>query len=359
MKNIAVITGLLISLFSFSQGNIEMMELEVTASADPADVCIGGPVQLSVTVSGGTGSYAYTWTSDPPGFSSTLRTPVVVPDTSTIYIVTANDGSSSGTDSVYVYVHDYPQISLGNDTTICSGNEIIIEAGTGFASYTWQDGSTGQSFTASSGGIYWVDVTNEWGCTTRDSLKLIVAGPPARPAKPAGPSYVDLYTSTSTTFSTTDFPGSVAYSWALVPEAGELDTNVNHVTIYWDEDFSGQCMLKVMATNMCGPGPWSDSLAITVVNTTGTDEHNGGLRINIFPNPGLGAFNISLKSSQVMTINMHIFDPHGKLVYRSGKLSVDRERIERPALENCSPGMYTLIIYHERGRSINKLVILE
>jgi len=202
-------------------------------------------------------------------------------------------------------------------------------------------------------------VANEWGCTSRDSLKLTVMSAPARPAKPAGPSFVDLYAGSSTGYSTTNFPGSVEYSWDVVPVAGELDTNGNQVIIYWDTDFTGQCMLRVMATNMCGAGPWSDSLAITVVNTTGTEEYNDVISIDIFPNPSYGTFSIILKSSQVMTINMHIFDPSGKMVYKSGKIPVHREHIESLGLEKCSPGIYTLIIDHQRGRSINKLVILE
>ena len=69
-----------------------------------------------------------------------------------------------------------PQISLGNDTTICSYDSLLLDAGTGFSSYDWSTGETSQLIfvdKANSGlgqVFYYVKVKNNSGCTASDSI---------------------------------------------------------------------------------------------------------------------------------------------------------------------------------------------
>lgn|GEM_PF-2161154 len=56
---------------------------------------------------------------------------------------------------------------------ITTNDSIIVEGGSGFSSYLWQDGSTNQSITISSGGIYNLSVTNNYGCLMTDSVEVI------------------------------------------------------------------------------------------------------------------------------------------------------------------------------------------
>ncbi|MCB0764696.1 MAG: gliding motility-associated C-terminal domain-containing protein [Flavobacteriales bacterium] len=49
-------------------------------------------------------------------------------------------------------------ISLGNDTTLCTGQTIILSPGPGFLSYLWEDGSTAAAHTASTPGVYSCEV---------------------------------------------------------------------------------------------------------------------------------------------------------------------------------------------------------
>jgi gliding motility-associated-like protein len=45
-------------------------------------------------------------------------------------------------------------IDLGNDTTFCSGNALILDAGPGFDSYLWSNGATTQTINATTSGTY-------------------------------------------------------------------------------------------------------------------------------------------------------------------------------------------------------------
>lgn len=50
-------------------------------------------------------------------------------------------------------------IDLGPDTSLCQGESIVLDAGPGFDTYTWQDNSTNQTLTASTTGTYHCTVT--------------------------------------------------------------------------------------------------------------------------------------------------------------------------------------------------------
>ena len=67
-------------------------------------------------------------------------------------------------------------LNLGNDTTICDGETITLDAGafSGFASYLWQDSSTAQTFLVDTTGLYYVYVVDTSGCTGIDSVYITV-----------------------------------------------------------------------------------------------------------------------------------------------------------------------------------------
>ena len=76
-----------------------------------------------------------------------------------------------------------PIVNLGADTTVCA-NAYVLQAGNAGATFLWNTGATTASITASSSGLYWVEVTNGTG-TTRDSINLTLAPPPVLTALPA------------------------------------------------------------------------------------------------------------------------------------------------------------------------------
>jgi len=89
------------------------------ATATPVVICTGDSTHLNVLGSGG-GSYTYSWTSVPPGFTSSLKNPWVHPMVNTTYNVVISQGSSSANGSVDVPVQPGPGVNAGNDTTYCN-----------------------------------------------------------------------------------------------------------------------------------------------------------------------------------------------------------------------------------------------
>ncbi|MCF6361358.1 MAG: T9SS type A sorting domain-containing protein [Cyclobacteriaceae bacterium] len=66
-------------------------------------------------------------------------------------------------------------VNLGADENLACNGSRLLDAGAGYASYLWQDGSTSQTFNATTGGIYWVQVDDGGGCIDQDTVKLIDA----------------------------------------------------------------------------------------------------------------------------------------------------------------------------------------
>jgi gliding motility-associated-like protein len=68
-------------------------------------------------------------------------------------------------------------LELGNDTVLCTGTSVVLNANPGFVDYTWQDGSTATNYTVTAPGKYYVDVTDACGVKMSDTL-VVSAAPP-------------------------------------------------------------------------------------------------------------------------------------------------------------------------------------
>jgi hypothetical protein len=338
--------------------SLQVSEYAVVASADPEGVCDGGSVQLHVEVFGGLGSYAYSWTSDPAGFTSTFQSPQVIPEVNTIYYVEAVDGTNTGSGQISVSVYELPEVTLGADTTVCEGEEVIFDAGIGFKTYEWQDGSSEQTFIATENGIYWVEVTNDFDCASRDSVVLLIHPLALQPAKPAGPGMVDLYEGNISDYITSELPDALYYLWELDPaNAGEVFNSGFDVSIKWDTTYVGQAWLKVMVTNICGDSPWSDSLEIMIVNTFGIGELEQELGLEIYPNPSSGTFTIEFNSMKEMYVNIHVMNSLSAVVFQSENIHLTGHYTNRIDLGHLAEGMYTITVENERGRLSRQLII--
>jgi hypothetical protein len=152
--------------------NVGLLGVDITSDKD--SLCYGGSTTLHANITGGSGNFTYTWTSDPPGFNSNEPEPMVSPLVSTTYYVEVSDGSITLEDNIAITVISLPQVNLGEDISVCQSGQAIFDAGAGFPSYLWSNGQTGQSITVTEPGIYWVEVTNDFGCSRRDSAEFII-----------------------------------------------------------------------------------------------------------------------------------------------------------------------------------------
>ncbi len=93
------------------------------------------------------------------------------------YFVTVSNGCGEASDSVYAEALPSPEIDLGEDTTICAGQTLILDPGGQFESYTWQDNSQFSFYEVTASGNYSVVVVNSYGCSAEDGLYVNVSDP--------------------------------------------------------------------------------------------------------------------------------------------------------------------------------------
>ncbi len=124
-------------------------------------------------------SRAWTFTGGTPS-SSTVQNPVVTYSTVGSYTarLIVTNGLGSDTLSKIVVVSNGFVVNLGNDTSVCPGSSVTLNAGTGGSSYLFSNGATTQTTTVTTAGTYSVTVTRANGCTVRDTLVITAAPAP-------------------------------------------------------------------------------------------------------------------------------------------------------------------------------------
>lgn len=148
--------------FTVGKSNTKLSTLDVTenqalplsavASATPSLICAGQSSQLDVVPVGGSGTYTYSWTSIPPGFTSSLPNPVVNPAVTTQYVAHVSDGAVTVDSPIDLTVIDPATAMAGNDTTLSfSSTQVPLNGeASNYASILWSSSGTGTFSAASS-----------------------------------------------------------------------------------------------------------------------------------------------------------------------------------------------------------------
>lgn len=116
-------------------------------------LCYGQTLLLDATQSGAT----YLWQDNSSGSTYTVT------QAGTYYVAVTNSCTTAYDTIVVNYSGSSSQVSLGNDTTLCPGNTLVLDATTpGGTAYQWQDNSMNPTFTVTQSGTYYVTI--DIGC---------------------------------------------------------------------------------------------------------------------------------------------------------------------------------------------------
>lgn len=143
--------------------------VRVTVKKSPAirlgrdtSFCAGQQVGLDA----GPGFAQYAWNT-----GDTLQQIIIDRQGQYIIKATTADGCISADTLQVQTIFARPQPRLQQTNSLCIGTTRMLDAGV-FAQYHWQDGSTGQKFRASGLGEYFVEVTDDNGCTGSDTTVI-------------------------------------------------------------------------------------------------------------------------------------------------------------------------------------------
>ena len=122
-------------------------------------------INTSATIIATTGFDTYMWNT-----GSTVGN--IVATTEGVYSVTVTDSEGCTTADYKNISINNPILFIGNDTSTCNGNGIMLDAGNSFVNYLWSNNSVEQLITTSGAGIYSVTVTDFYGCTVSDEATI-------------------------------------------------------------------------------------------------------------------------------------------------------------------------------------------
>jgi len=155
-------------------------------TADTA-VCAGGTVAIRLK---GDPRYAYAWSPAAGVSDTTAIAPLITPDSSQVYKVTAHyPGCRDSTRSLRIEVQPQPSADLGPDSVLCYGDTlrmqpVINPPGYPFYTYTWNPAtgldnpaSATPLFTAYATTALTLTVSTPIGCTGTDDILLTVTDP--------------------------------------------------------------------------------------------------------------------------------------------------------------------------------------
>lgn len=281
--------------------------LVVLASSDTT-ICLGDSVVLggNPAVMGGIPQYTYQWSPATGLDDPSLANPTASPVSSTQYFLVVNDGANqSDSDWVNITVMPPPAVDLGNDTTLCLGDSLVLDAVVPNGNYLWSDQSTQSTLTVQEAGAYFVNVSDSF-CITTDSIQVGIS--------------IDL---DSVKF-LVNGTGCVGDSMHFVCISdidenlvsalyefgnGSTSTSLNPIYVY---SAAGTYTVRLTA----GQGTCTSQAVEKPVEII--DCRDGGvgddwISISVFPNPAPGAFQVKVDLLDDGPSSLQLVDVHGRI----------------------------------------------
>ncbi len=265
----------------------------------------------------------------------------VVNSSGAYYVTVTNAGGCIDSDTINVFMKNNPVSALGNDTTVCIGQPLTLNAGNDGINYYWNTGATSNIITANTGGIYSVQIVGSNGCIKTDSIEIIHNG--------NAPAFTNIqaqnlapYTFKLSALNPTNVIG---YKWDFGD--GTPFNYQNAPTHTYPA--VGNYVVTLWVSSSCGVV--YDTLSVhiysTGINNILTDD-----QINVYPNPTSNIVKVEtdLDNSIEMII---VLDLLGRQLYTDKY--ADKNNVRQIDLSKYADGMYQLQIQTSKG-TIHKKV---
>lgn len=240
-----------------------------------------------------------------------------------------------------IEVYPIPEISLPNQFELCEDETLVIDAGPGFTSYLWNDGTNNQTLEVSEAGIYSVEVTDNNGCTNSASTEVLV-----RPLPIAEYNVMYEVAEQSVTIYLENLSQNAnSYLWDFGD--GQSSNESNPIHTYSDINilFGAVYELCLTSSNDCNESTLCQFINLTVTNTDSFLSNE----IKVYPNPVNGILNVQMPQDH--EYNVEVYSKTGKLAL-SGVLR--QNQINMSSLES---GQYYIKLSSGNENYIQKIIV--
>ena len=287
----------------------------------------------SATLDAGPAGVTYVWSS-----GGTAQTEVVSADGS--YNVTVTDvNGCSNSDTINVTLLANPVVNLGNDGSVC-GN-VVLDAQNQGSTYIWNDNSSGQTLNVTTSGTYYVTVVNSNGCTSSDTIALVVNANPTTTAS-ASATTVCLDDANVTLTGT---PAGGAFSGPGV-SGNSFDPSIGA---------GAQTIVYSFTDNN---GCTGTSTVVVNVNACVGIAENAASSFGVYPNPTDGLLNIVFNTAAEEAVIV-VTDVAGKVVMTQQINGVQSGSVAGINLSNEAAGIYFVRVQVGTVSSVQKIQVVK
>ena len=293
----------------------------------------------TVTPTGGTPSYTYSWSSGGTGATETNLG-------AGSYTVTVTDNNGcTHTNSITI---TEPSVVTGSatssDPTTCGGTDGAIDftpaGGTAPYTFSWSNGPTTEDQSSVGMGTYIVTVTDTNGCTGMDTVMLVdptapvvtYSDPIDTACAGALPTPPFTLTGESPAGGTWSGPGVTGNQF----DASAANIGYNVITYTYTDGVTG-------CTGMSMDSIWVD-VCLNVTDVANTE-------FTLYPNPNNGDFTIQINTTEAADIL--IYDAVGQLVSTEKVLPGELHKVSLGA-----SGAYMVTMVSQNGERVSKRVIV-
>ena len=175
VTNSGIYTVTVTDLFGFHSCDSVIVEYPKIPFGNSITFCLGDSVSLNAQPGPG---YNFKWSK--PGNDSISNDSILkVTQAGTYWVKVMDSLGCFRMDTVVISVDSFPAVaSLGGDTAFaCIGDYYGLQSGGNLASaYLWNNGDTSSQVQIHDPGIYAVTVTDQFGCSAKDSIFLLLKG---------------------------------------------------------------------------------------------------------------------------------------------------------------------------------------
>jgi PKD repeat protein len=293
-------------------------------------ICSGASINIGSNVNGST----YLWSNGKADSS------IQISSSNTYQLTVTNTDGCTGSDDKMITVNSPLILDLGADKVICEGGSYQLDAQIPNATYNWS-GPLGYNSNEKmpivlDTGKYYLSVTDQFGCSISDSVKMIKSGSQLTADYLVN---TDLIAGDTLIFINLSYPKPFTAKWDFDDGFISLGKNPLH-TYFVDGTYNaklvvenGACRDSVVKQLIVLPRRIKD-----IQDSIDVIGFNEFLKLALYPNPNSGQFSLELELITEDFINIDFYNMNGQHMGHDQLRSKDAIRTYNQ--EGVAPGFY-------------------